>query len=125
VSEQTIFDRIGGEATFGLLLDRFYSAVAQDPVLRPIYPDDLDESKRRLRLFLIQYFGGPQTYSEERGHPRLRMRHLPFAIDRAARDAWMGHMTEALASVDLPASARSEMQRYFEDAATFLINRPG
>jgi len=122
--EQTIFEQVGGAATFDLLLDHFYAAVERDPLLRPIYPDDLVESKRRLRLFLIQYFGGPQDYSDERGHPRLRMRHIPFAIDRAARDAWIQHMTLALGSLAIPADVRGEMQRYFEDAATFLINRP-
>ena len=106
------------------MIERFYAAVAADPLLRPIYPNDLAESERRLRLFLIQYFGGPETYSAERGHPRLRMRHLPFAIDRAARDAWIEHMTRALESLDIPDAARDAMRRYFEEAATFLINRP-
>jgi hemoglobin len=123
IADQTIFEQIGPEG-FEQLLERFYGAVAADPLLRPIYPEDLAESQRRLRLFLIQYFGGPETYSTERGHPRLRMRHLPFAIDRAARDAWVGHMTRALESLDIPDPARDEMRRYFEDAATFLINRP-
>jgi len=124
VPEQTIFDLVGGAATFELLLDRFYAAVAKDPLLRPMYPDDLVESKRRLRLFLIQYFGGPEDYSAGRGHPRLRMRHLPFAIDKAARDAWIRQMTLALDSLEIPPAVRNEMQKYFEDAATFLINRP-
>jgi hemoglobin len=88
-----------------------------------MYPADLEAPKHHLALFLMQYFGGPRTYSEERGHPRLRMRHLPFRIDRQARDAWMGHMSAALDSLDVSETVREEMRRYFENAATFMINQ--
>jgi hemoglobin len=92
-------------------------------VLRPLYPSDLAESKRHLALFLMQYFGGPSTYSKERGHPRLRMRHLPFAIGQAERDAWMRHMTAAVDAERLPEGVREVLVDYFERAATFMINR--
>jgi hemoglobin len=118
----TIFEAAGGAATFETLVARFYAAVATDPILRPMYPPDLEPPRRRLTLFLIQYFGGPAAYSEERGHPRLRMRHLPFPIDRAARDRWMVHMSAAVDSLDLPEPVRDQLRRYFEDAATFMIN---
>ncbi len=120
----TVYEAIGGSATFERLVEMFYAGVADDPVLRRLYPKDLTDSKRHLTLFLIQYFGGPGTYSKERGHPRLRMRHLPFPIDQAARDAWVGHMSAAVDSLDLPEAARKELRGYFEGAATFLINRP-
>ena len=123
--DMTIFEAVGGSEVFERLAGEFYTAIATDPILRPIYPDDLEEPRRRLTLFLIQLFGGPQTYSEDRGHPRLRMRHLRFPITQAARDAWVGHMTAALAKVELPERERQVMQRYFEDTATFLINRDG
>jgi hemoglobin len=119
----TVYDAVGGAATFNRLVDTFYAGVAEDPILRPMYPADLEQSKRRLALFLMQYFGGPQTYSVERGHPRLRARHFPFAIDLTARDAWLRHMTVALATLGLPEAARDEFQRYFEGAADFLVNR--
>jgi hemoglobin len=120
----TVFEAAGGVAAFERLVGRFYAAVANDPLLRPMYPDDLDESRRRLTFFLIQYFGGPQTYSTERGHPRLRMRHFPFAVDLAARDAWMAHMNAALDAAEIPELPREEIRSYLEGAATFLINRP-
>ncbi len=118
----TIYEAVGGERTFFELVDRFYQGVESDPILRPMYPDDLDPPKRHLALFLIQYFGGPRTYLDERGHPRLRMRHLPFAIDQAARDAWIRNMESAVRSTNLPTAAQDEFMRYFEGAATFLIN---
>ncbi|GIW11411.1 MAG: globin [Dehalococcoidia bacterium] len=124
MTKRTIYELAGGEATFFALVERFYQGVAEDPLLRPMYPaDDLKESQRKLALFLIQYFGGPTTYSEERGHPRLRLRHAPFPIDQAARDAWLHHMNAALDATPLPEAAREEMRRYFAHAATFLINR--
>lgn len=119
----TLFELAGGASTFEALVARFYELVAGDSVLRPLYPEDLEPPERHLTLFLIQYFGGPTAYSDERGHPRLRMRHLPFAIDRPARDRWVEHMNAALDSLDLPQAVREEMRRYFEDSATFLINR--
>jgi hemoglobin len=96
--------------------------VAGDPALRQMFPEDLREAKENLSLFLQQYFGGPPEYSYRRGHPRLRMRHLPFRIGQAERDAWLGHMLAALDEVAVEEPARSQMRRYFEDAATFLIN---
>src|SRR5581483_4217670 len=114
-----LYDEVGGAATFERLVDRFYEGVEQDARLRPMYPADLAASKRHLALFLMQYFGGPQTYVQERGDPRLRMRHLPFAITRAARDAWVQHMEAALDALALPAEQDAAMRRYFADAATF------
>jgi hemoglobin len=119
----TVYEAVGGANTFFKLVDLFYAGVAQEPILRPMYPRDLEPSKRRLALFLIQYFGGPPKYSLERGHPRLRARHLTFEIDQAARDAWVKHMTAALETLAIPDAAREEMLRYFGDTASFLINR--
>ena len=86
----TFYDAVGGEETFRRLVHRFYAGVADDPVLRPLYPEpDLDGAEERLRMFLVQYWGGPRTYSDRRGHPRLRMRHAPFRIGRRERDAWL------------------------------------
>ena len=121
-----MFDAIGGEPTFRMLVDTFYAGVAADPVLRAIYPeDDLGPASERLRLFLIQYWGGPSTYSQTRGHPRLRMRHAPFAIGMAARDSWLRHMRSALDSLELPAEYDEAMWRYFMSAADSLRNVPG
>jgi hemoglobin len=119
----TIYEAVGGEATFFRLVEQFYAGVADDPILRPLYPEDLEPAKRHLALFLIQYFGGPDTYLRERGHPRLRFRHFSFPIDQAARDAWVHHMRAAIATLDLPEAARREFMSYFENAATFLMNR--
>jgi hemoglobin len=121
-SSTSVYDQIG-EDGFTRLIDGFYRRVAGDPVLRPMYPEgDLAPAARRLRLFLMQYFGGPGTYSVERGHPRLRMRHAPFPIDQAARDVWVGHMRTALDEAAIPEPARSTMQDYFERTATHMIN---
>jgi hemoglobin len=118
----TVYDQIGADG-FERLIAAFYRRVEGDPVLRPLYPDgDLAPAARRLRLFLIQFFGGPPTYSEERGHPRLRMRHAPFRIDQAARDVWVRHMLAALDEANIPDPARHEMQSYFERVATQMIN---
>jgi hemoglobin len=119
----TVYEAVGGSETFFALVDAFYAGVAGDPILRPMYPNDLEPSKRRLALFLIQYFGGPPNYSLERGHPRLRARHLAFDVNQAARDAWVKHMTAALKTLDLPDAARQQMLQYFSDTATFLVNR--
>jgi hemoglobin len=121
---RSLFDAVGGAETFGRIVERFYEGVENDPVLRPLYPGDLTASKRHLALFLSQYFGGPSTYSEERGHPRLRMRHFPFAIGQRERDAWVRHMTAAVAAESLPSSVRDALLDYFDRAATFLINQP-
>lgn len=121
--EQSVYDVVGGQAFFDQLVDRFYDGVADDPVLRPLYPDDLGPSRHRLAGFLAQYWGGPPHYSAERGHPRLRMRHAPFEIGVDARDAWMHHMRASLLEADLTEEIRSAMLDYFESAATHLINK--
>lgn len=122
---RSVYDLAGGESTFRLLIQRFYARVATDPLLRAVYPEeDLSGATERLTLFLIQYWGGPSTYSEQRGHPRLRMRHQPFAIGQAERDAWLGHMTAALESLDLAPAVRKALVDYFETASTAMINQP-
>ena len=119
-------DAVGGEAFFVDLVERFYQRVASDLLLRPLYPDDLSDSKRHLTQFLQQYWGGPGTYSEERGHPRLRQRHMPFVISEAERDAWFGHMTAALDAVvmerGIDPEIEAQMIDYFAHAADFLVN---
>ena len=122
MSQPTLYDQVGGMDTFRRLVDAFYQGVETDPVLRPMYPDDLTESREHLALFLAQYFGGPGTYSERRGHPRLRMRHLPFQVDAAARDAWLKHMRAAVDTVALPEPSRGLMLAYFAQVADFLVN---
>jgi hemoglobin len=125
VLNRSVYDLVGGEPAFRLLVQRFYARVAADPVLRAVYPEeDLSGATERLTLFLIQYWGGPDTYSEQRGHPRLRMRHQPFAIGQAERDAWLGHMTAAVESLDLAPAVRKALLDYFETASTAMINRP-
>lgn len=120
-----MFDRVGGEAFFVDLVDRFYAGVDHDPVLRPLYRRDLAEPKRHLAGFLAQFWGGPPRYSEERGHPRLRMRHLPFVIGPAERDAWLHHMRAAIAEMDPPDDVREALLDHFAQAADFLVNDPG
>lgn len=120
--ELTIFEIAGGEVVFRRLVDDFYRRVEADPLLRPMFPDDLEPGKRWQYLFLMQFFGGPADYGAERGHPRLRMRHAPFPIDRAARDAWLGHMLAAIDEINIPEPARSVMRDYFERASTHMIN---
>jgi hemoglobin len=128
VSVDALFARVGGEQFFTDLVDHFYLAVAGDPLLRPLYPDDLIESRRHLALFLMQYWGGPSTYNEERGHPRLRMRHAPFVVGPAERDAWLRHMRGAvdrMVETDrLTASDAEELRAYFDMAAHSLVNAP-
>ena len=122
---RSVYELAGGEKTFRLLVQRFYAGVATDPILRAVYPeDDLTAATERLTLFLIQYWGGPSTYSEQRSHPRLRMRHQPFAIGQAQRDAWLGHMTAAVESLDLAPAVRKALLDYFETASTAMINQP-
>jgi hemoglobin len=122
----TFFAAVGGEETFRRLIDAFYAGVAEDPVLRPLYPDeDLGPAAEHLRLFLIQYWGGPTTYSQQRGHPRLRMRHAPFPIGVAARDAWLRRMRAALDSLDLPPGYDQVLWDYLQAAAESLRNLPG
>jgi hemoglobin len=120
-----VFEAAGGEDTFKVLVERFYARVADDPLLRPLYPEeDLSSATERLTLFLIQYWGGPPTYNERRGHPRLRMRHQPFAIGQAERDAWLGHMTVAVESLNLAPPIRKALLDYFGTASTAMINQP-
>ena len=119
----SFFEAIGGEPTFRKLVDEFYAGVAGDPVLRPLYPEaDLAPAAERLRLFLIQYWGGPTTYSERRGHPRLRMRHAPFRVGPAERDAWLGHMRTAVDSLGLEPEHEATLWQYLERAAFFMVN---
>ena len=120
----TLFNRVGGAEWFDDLATGFYDAVAMDPILRPLYPDDLVAAREHLRDFLIQYWGGPTTYSDSRGHPRLRMRHVPFAIGVAERDAWYSHMAAAVQAGGLRDEDEAEMLSYFANAATHLINEP-
>ncbi len=122
--EPTLYDLVGGEETFRRLVARFYAGVAADPVLRPLYPEqDLGPAEERLRMFLVQYWGGPRTYSERRGHPRLRMRHAPFAIGERERDAWLRRMRDAVESLRLPAEHEETLWRYLEMAAHSMQNR--
>jgi hemoglobin len=119
----TFYDAVGGEETFRRLVHRFYAGVADDPVLRPLYPEpDLAGAEERLRMFLVQYWGGPRTYSEQRGHPRLRMRHVPFRIGFAERDAWLRHMRDAVDSLGLPPDAETLLWDYLVMAANSLVN---
>jgi hemoglobin len=120
----TLYDRAGGTPFFEALVGRFYAGVASDPVLRAVYPEaDMAAAERRLRLFLIQYWGGPRTYDDERGHPRLRMRHFPFAIGPAERDRWLVHMQAAIAASAVPDDVAAELERYFTMAAEAMRNR--
>lgn len=122
----TFYAAVGGEETFRRLVDAFYAGVATDPILRPLYPeDDLGPAAERLRMFLIQYWGGPGTYSQQRGHPRLRMRHAPFPIGSAQRDAWLARMQDALDTLELPPTYRQVLWDYLTSAADSLRNVPG
>jgi len=112
-----------GDDWFGDLVDRFYAGVADDPVLRPLYPEDLDDSRRWLSLFLRQYWGGAHDYDALRGHPRLRMRHAEFAIGEAERAAWMANMTTAVRAGGLPPEVEEVVLGYFEGVARHLVNR--
>ena len=117
--------RIIGDEGFARLVAAFYRRVKADDILRPMYPDeDLPGAEQRLREFLIQRFGGPMTYSDSRGHPRLRMRHAPFAIDQRARDRWIELMEAALAEAQLPTDAIPPLRKFFHEAGTFMINHP-
>ena len=123
-SARTFYTEIGGAPTFRALVERFYAGVRQDPILRPMYPaDDWEGAETRLRMFLEQYWGGPTTYSENRGHPRLRMRHAPFAVDEKARDAWLSHMRDAVDSLELSAEQDATLWGYLEMAARSMQNR--
>jgi hemoglobin len=118
------YDEVGGEKFFTELVSLFYAQVATDPILRPMYPDDdLQAAARRLQLFLEQYWGGPTTYGEERGHPRLRMRHAQFPINEAAKGAWMRCMMAAVENIEIKEPERSELVQYLEMAANSLVNK--
>jgi hemoglobin len=125
VRELTVYEAAGGMPYFEALVDRFYVGVADDPVLLRLYPEapDLTGARHRLTLFLAQYWGGPTTYSSERGHPRLRMRHFPFAIGPAERDRWLLHMRAAIDAVAAPDEVRSRLHDYVTMAADAMVNR--
>ncbi len=121
----TFYEAVGGEPTFRKLVAEFYAGVAEDPLLRPLYPEeDLGSAAERLALFLMQYWGGPRTYSERRGHPRLRMRHMPYKIGPAERDAWLRHMRRAMDTLDLTPEQDAAMWDYLVRAAQFMVNSP-
>ncbi|KAA1431825.1 globin [Mycolicibacter arupensis] len=128
VEEPSFYDAVGGAQTFHAIVSRFYQLVAQDPILRPMYPaDDMEGAEERLRMFLEQYWGGPRTYTELRGHPRLRMRHIPYRIGPLQRDAWLRCMVTAVDEVDrdtLDDAHRGELLRYLQTAADFMVNAP-
>ena len=123
--DPTLYDEVGGMPYFERLVQRFYEGVASDPILSPLYPDqgDFAGPRRRLALFLVQYWGGPTTYLEERGHPRLRARHSPFSIGVAERDRWLVHMKAAIEASDAPDDAKERLQTYIEMAADAMRNR--
>jgi len=125
---QSFYDAVGGAETFRKIVSRFYEQVAEDEILRPLYPaDDLDGAEDRLRMFLEQYWGGPRTYSDQRGHPRLRMRHNPFVIGFIERDAWLRCMHTAIAEIDdktLDEEHRTVLLNYLDMAAQSMVNAP-
>ena len=123
----SLYERVGGDDFFVRLVDKFYDGVASDEVLLRLYPEqsDLTGARERLRLFLIQYWGGPTTYMEERGHPRLRMRHMPFRVGPAERDHWLAHMSAAVERETEPGAVRDALMQYFVPAAEHLRNDTG
>lgn len=124
MSEATYYDEIGGRATIERIVRVFYDGVARDDVLRPMYPEeDLAPAAERFTMFLEQYWGGPTTYSQQRGHPRLRMRHAPFAVTPEARDRWLGHFRAGLDAVDLTPEQDAQFWAYAQHAANFMVNQ--
>ena len=121
-NQPSMYDLAGGDAPFRRLVDGFYARIERDPLLRPLFPADLEPGKERQFLFITHYFGGPARYNQQRGHPRLRMRHAPVAIGQAERDAWVAHMLAAIDEAGFVEPARGALHEYFERAATFLIN---
>lgn len=121
--DSTVYDMIGGEDTFRRLVEAFYQRVEAHAELRALFPADLTDGKEWQFLFLMQYWGGPTRYDDQRGHPRLRMRHMPFAITPILRDAWLRCMLEAIDETGIQEPARKIMRDYFEQGATFMINR--
>jgi hemoglobin len=124
VPPTTMYERLGGMEFFESLTKRFYEAVARDEVLRPLYPEDLEAPRRHLCLFLAQFWGGPRLYDQERGHPRLRARHLPFKIGQEERDRWLEHMTAAVKEAHLRPLDEAQVLGYFTAASTHMINTP-
>jgi hemoglobin len=124
VPATTMYERLGGMAFFESLTERFYQGVAADEVLRPMYSEDLEGPRRHLCLFLAQFWGGPRSYDDERGSPRLRARHLPFKIDADARDRWLTHMRAAVEEARLGALEKAQLLTYFEAAANHMVNSP-
>ena len=122
MTQTTVFEAVGGQPFFDALVEGFYARVEADPTLRPLYPTDLAPPTRALALFLGQYWGGPATYSAEKGHPRLRMRHAPFVIADREREAWLAAMLAALDDADAPPAAAALMIEYFTTASAALIN---
>jgi hemoglobin len=123
MDEITLYEAVGGAETFRRLVEAFYARVENDAILRPLFPADLAPGKQVQFMFISQYFGGPSQYTQERGHPRLRMRHAPFPIDTRARDAWVNRMFEAIDEVGIPEPYCNTMREYFERSATFMINQ--
>lgn len=121
----SFYEQVGGEKFFSALVSQFYARVATDPILRPMYPDsDLKAAAERLQLFLEQYWGGPTTYQENRGHPRLRMRHAGFHINAAARDAWLNAMQQVIDGIEMDLTLRTQLWGYLEMAANSMVNQP-
>ena len=122
-TNESFYEQIGGHDTFVQLVDAFYAGVKSDPVLKPMYPEeDMEGAVWRLRSFLEQYWGGPHSYSEQRGHPRLRMRHMPFKVNPDARDRWLAHMATAVDSLELSELDREMLWDYLERAAHSMVN---
>jgi len=122
----SVYEQIGGDETFRALVEAFYRRVEADPLLRAVFPEDpasFEEGKENQYLFLSQYWGGPARYIAKRGHPRLRMRHMPFTITQEARDHWVKHMVAALEEVGIPEPIFSQMKDYFEQGATAMVNQ--
>ena len=124
LENRTIYDLVGGSKTFEDLAEAFYRRVEGEALIRPMYPENLTDSVGALALFLAQFFGGPQSYSALRGHPRLKMRHLPFKIGEAERNAWLTHMLASIDEIRIQEPMRSLMRQYFKDTSAFLINTP-
>ena len=125
MTEGSFYDRVGGRATFEQLVREFYKGVASDPPLRALYPEeDLGPAEERTRMFLEQYWGGPKTYSEQRGHPRLRIRHNPFKVTPKQAERWMRHMSNAIDTLSLSPDDEQQLRTYLSRTAQAMINSP-